>query len=61
MSKLAVLDDLLELYYQLNYHKKPEILAAFTRCAAVAKTAYATHPCQTICRKTQCADVGIFY
>jgi hypothetical protein len=26
MSKLAVLDDLLELYYQLNYHKKPEIL-----------------------------------
>ena len=27
MSKLAVLDDLLELYYQLNYHKKPEILA----------------------------------
>lgn len=26
MSKLAALDDLLELYYQLNYHKNPEIL-----------------------------------
>lgn len=25
MSKLAVLDDLLDLYYQLNYHKNPEI------------------------------------
>lgn len=25
MSKLAVLDDLLELYIQLNYHKNPEI------------------------------------
>jgi hypothetical protein len=26
MSKLAVLDELLELYYQLNYHKNPLIL-----------------------------------
>ena len=25
MSKLAALDGLLELYYQLNYHKNPEI------------------------------------
>ena len=25
MSKLAALDDLLELYYQLNYHQNPEI------------------------------------
>ena len=25
MSKLAILDDLLDLYYQLNYHKNPEI------------------------------------
>lgn len=25
MSKLAVLNDLLEQYYQLNYHKKPEL------------------------------------
>ena len=25
MSKLAVLDDLLERYYQLNYHKKPDL------------------------------------
>ena len=25
MSKLAVLDDLLERYYQLNYHKQPEL------------------------------------
>lgn len=25
MSKLAVLDDLLECYYQLNYHKQPEL------------------------------------
>lgn len=25
MSKLAVLDDLLELYYQLNYHKNPQL------------------------------------
>ena len=25
MSKLAVLDDLLDLYYQLNYHKNPDL------------------------------------
>lgn len=25
MSKLAALDDLLELYYQLNYHQNPDI------------------------------------
>jgi hypothetical protein len=26
MSKLVVLDELLELYYQLNYHKNPDLL-----------------------------------
>lgn len=38
MSKLAVLDDLLERYYQLNYHKNPVLLTRLQDVQAWQKT-----------------------
>ena len=38
MSKLAALDDLLELYYQLNYHQNPDIFQRLQDVQAWQKT-----------------------
>ncbi len=38
MSKLAALDDLLELYYQLNYHQNPDIFQRLQNVQAWQKT-----------------------